>query len=113
MPIRLSDLAAKTRTVTVDFEGTPIEVTYLPGRMTMATQQRLQKSTELPAGKANRELATILAELVAGWDVTDDNGAPLPVTEELVRQLPLRFVTALTTELFEDINPNEGKIASS
>lgn len=112
MPIRLSDLAAKSRALTVEFDGEQIAVTYLPGRMTMALQARMQKATELAAGDANKELAAVLTELVSGWDVLDESGAPLAVTEKVVRQLPLRFVTALTLALFDDVNPN-GKTVSS
>lgn len=112
MPIKLSELATKSRKLSVGFDDETIEVTYLPGRMTMDMQTRVQEAMAKPAGEANSDLAEILSVLVSGWDVLDDKGEPLPVTVDLVHQMPLRFVTALTRSLFDDINPN-AKTASS
>lgn len=106
MPIRLSELAAKSRTIEVDFEGESIRVTYTPAKLTMATQARIQEAMKLPADQSNGELAAVLTDAVTGWDVLGDDGAQLPVTGETVRALPLRFVGALALALFNDMGPN-------
>lgn len=106
MAVKLGDLSAKTRTVTVSYEGETVAVDYLPGRVTMAVQARMDAAQSMSAGTANQELTSVLTEILAGWDILDEDGERLPVTADLVRQLPVTFLAALTMAIFEDLRPN-------
>lgn len=45
--------------------------------------------------KTNEELREILADIIVGWDLTDDNGEPLPITPETLAELPLPIIRDL------------------
>lgn len=110
MPIRLADLTSKTRTVNVPYDGESIAVTYYPGRLTPATESRLNKANEdnRPASGVAAELALIMAS----WDVLDDKGKPEPVTAELLAQMPTRLLLAIVGAIGTDARPNALSAAS-
>lgn len=104
MPISLADLTTATRLVAVEYDGQTVNVTYYPGRLTPAVEARLNQANadNRPAGGVADELARI----VAGWDVLDEKGKPAPVTADLLRDLPTRFLLALVSAIGADARPN-------
>lgn len=104
MPIRLADLRNKTRTVNVAYDGETIAVTYYPGKLTPATESRLNKANE-----DNRPVSGVAAELaliMESWDVLDAKGKPEPVTAALLAEMPTRLLLAIVSAIGVDARPN-------
>lgn len=103
MPITLSDLVSKTRQIVVKYDGEDVAITYAPGKLTPA-------SVNAQEGRQNLEI--VLAETLLAWDVLDEKGKPLPVTQETLSAMPTRFLWALIDGVNEDIRPNGRRAAS-
>ncbi len=102
MPISLSELQNNTRTITVDYDGEKVTVVYKPGVLTPTASTEFVKSTVVEQ----------LEKLLVSWDVMDEKGKPLPVTTELLNQLPGRFLSHLALAVSGDMRPNETRAAS-
>lgn len=86
-------------------------MTYRPGGITPETEERLEA-----LGKEQRvgaSLITLLKDTLVAWDITDDKGKPLPVTEASLRQLPLRFLGDVVRAITEDMRPNGSSAGTS
>lgn len=104
MPISLADLTRKTRTVVVDFDGDTINVTYAPGRLTPGVESRLTQANE--DGRPASGVADELARLLLSWDIMGDDGAPAPITSDLLHELPTALLLRIVAAIGEDSRPN-------
>lgn len=99
MPIQLADLMRNQRTVTVDFHGETLDVTYRPGAMTPDLGSRA-------AADRNAPIALILSELVSRWDLyeqdAEGNQIRVPLTYERLRLLPTQFLVAVQRAINAD-----------
>ena len=48
----------------------------------------------------------MLENLLAGWDLEDDNGAPLGVKAKDIKKVPLSFIGDVMLKIEEDGRPN-------
>lgn len=88
----------------VAYDGETINVTYYPGKLTPATESRLNKANE-----DNRPAAGVAAELaliMEAWDVLDEKGKPEPVTAALLAEMPTRLLLAIVSAIGTDARPN-------
>jgi hypothetical protein len=90
MPIKLSDLQKRTRTIEVEYQGDVVNVTYLVNVITPAFLSE-QPDAVVQIGAA-----------VTAWDVLDDAGKPISPTE-IANQLPLGFLSAVLEALTGDM----------
>lgn len=115
--MKLSQFQAVTRTVSIDLGADePLKVRYYPAKFNKTLQTRLtaiqRKAEERQAkGETIEEeesaAARLLIELAADWDLTDDNGGAVPITESvLVDGLGYININTITTALIGAINPN-------
>lgn len=105
MPIKLSDLAAKQRHLTVDLgDGMSVTVSYKPHALTLADEQELMEAQG--TATATHLIAERLCRVLTIWDVMDDDDTPLPITPEVMGTLPGKFLADILTAIREDQSPN-------
>lgn len=105
MPIPLSSLTADRRTVRVPFGEDALTLTYKPSAV-----NAVQEARELEEREKGQHLlaqARSLAELIVSWDVVDEKGKPLPVSEEILGSLGLDVAARLQRAILEDLLPNQ------
>jgi len=105
MPIRLSDLTKRERVVAIPFEGVdaPLTVTYCPDRWTPASQAQY---TELFAQqRQGKALACYVAARVVAWDLVDDAGAAIPLTEDALSGVDIAVLDRVVVGIIADMRP--------
>lgn len=103
MPLDIRSLSARSREISVEYAGEIIRVTYAPAKVTPAWERGFQEA--LKDEWRTRALVDALAEILVGWDLTEE-GAPLPVTRESLARLPLDLLGAIFSAIMEDLRPN-------
>ena len=98
-----------SRTITFDYDGTPVEVTYNRRGVSEAYVETAQgfarakppdnsmfppRLVESVWASSSRNHATVraLAAVIESWDITNDDGSPYPPTLENLTTLPLHFL---------------------
>lgn len=89
-----------TKTVTVEFAGESMEVTYRIGAMSRATIRRFETAKDEEQVDA---AITFITEVVSAWEVVDLDGAVLPITEEVLASLPIDLLTAIIGAVMADV----------
>lgn len=99
--MKFSDLLNRRFSVVVSWKDVTVTVTY---RLEVLGRKRW-------AGLAapDSDLATVLAELLESWDITDDAGDPLPVTRETLDELPVPLMRAMLRAVIEHASADEGE----
>lgn len=104
MAIKLHQLRDQTAPATVQYEGHEIKLEYRVAAFTAEVESRLHQADD--EHRPVNGLAEVLEKIVAAWDILDDNDKPLPVTLELLRQLPFGLLQEMVTAIAEDLSPN-------
>lgn len=116
MALKRSSMLEKVRTITVDWEDETLDVGIRPGRYTAALLDRIRETVktaeaaeaagdEAKAAEAVAVVAECTAEVIAWWDVLDEDGERLPVTAEVLDTLPLSFVQHVMAQAGEAARP--------
>jgi hypothetical protein len=105
--LKLSELAAPVQRLTVDYYGSPVRIGYRPGVMTPLEEEKLAEARK--AGETTDALVELMARLMVEWDVTDDDGAPLPITPETLMPFPSALLLRIMSAVQEDMLPNAGR----
>lgn len=115
--MRFSDLARKTRAVTLDLgDGDTITGHYRHGLITPRLVHdilaldtgRMRSAPPDETAAALDAVAGHVARLIADWDLReDDDRAPYPLTVDRLRDLPLPVLIALIMACVEDMNAGE------
>ena len=105
MPISLSDLTKKERTVGIHFDGvdTPLTVTYRPDRWTPSSQ--VEYSRLFADNKSGSALAFYVASRVVQWDLVDDAGAAIPLTETALDAVDIVVLDRVVAGIMDDMRP--------
>lgn len=108
MPIKIGSLQGEKRPLTVPYNDDEVNLHYWPAVYTADYEDRVLSltQTERNAGA----LALMLFELIADWDVTEDDGTPYALTLENLRIVPGTFLSPLFEAIMEDArkhNPNQ------
>jgi len=105
MPVRLSDLTKRERTVAVHFDGvdTPLSVTYRPDQWTPASQA--EYSQLFANNKSGSALAFYVASRVVQWDLVDDAGAAIPLTETALDAVDIVVLDRVVAGIMDDMRP--------
>lgn len=104
MPIRASALTADRRSLKVAFGDDALSLTYKPSAVNAVQEARELEERE--KGQHLMAQARSLAEIITGWDLVDDDGAPLPVSAEIIAPLGLDFTAKVTRAILDDLLPN-------
>jgi hypothetical protein len=101
MPITLTALRNDRRETAVEYEGESAQIVYRPSAYTPETEDGLRGAVE--SGRPARGLATVLSQVLLEWEVVDDDGNLLPVTLELMMQMPNAFLVAISNAVSKDM----------
>lgn len=92
--MKLSDLTSKTKSITFDYEGESVNMDVRTALITPKLIADLALLDNMTVDGAARMLAisTHLAQLVAKWDVLDDNDVMFPLNvDRLASEIPVAF----------------------
>lgn len=103
MPLKLSQIGMAERQTSLTYDGEKVGITYRPGKFTPRVEARLNEAQA--ESQVSQEVARVLADVLASWDVIDDDGKTLKPTVDLLMEMPLDFLTALATAVGEDMGP--------
>lgn len=111
MPVRLSALSADRRTLRIPFGDDALTITYRPS--TVNAVQEARELEERASGRALLAQARSLVESLASWDLQDDDGKPVPITEEIMAGLGLDVTNKLMNAMLDDLLPNRRRAPDS
>ena len=95
---RLSDMLNREVSLRFNFDGEAFELRYAPFNQTVVDDLLTSDETRDQA----RFNVRLLAKVLRGWDITDDSGHALPLTEESIAQLPMWCQNLLVSKIMED-----------
>lgn len=100
------------REITLDFgDAGTIEMTVDPNRFNIGRQRKLRQAIKDNDTAAQ---ADILFDAVQSWDLTDDDGEPLPLDESGIDHLTVDTVLAIATKMSEALGvPKSGTSTES
>lgn len=104
MPISLNHLENDVRSATVYYAGESARITYRPSESTPNKNAARVEAFESDGNKAG---VALLCALLISWDVLDNEGVPLPITPEVLSDLPDPFLTAILNACQEDMYPKK------
>lgn len=109
---KLSALTQRERTIAVELpnEMGPLTVTYRPWGA--ENERRWAEIAADPERGTTEKRAAELAQILTGWDVTED-GKPTVPTYDLLAQLDVAILRALFTACAEDMSPPRGASVTS
>ena len=99
MPLNLANIKNDKRTVTIKYFGDDCQVTYKPSVLTPTIEDELRASDDTHA------LIDVLCEMITAWEVEDEEGAPLPITPDVMGNLPNALLGAIMQGCREDMIP--------
>lgn len=102
--MKLSDLRANVRRLDVDYFGSTVSITYRPGELTPETEDALREARE--QNRTTDALIELMVRALVGWDVTDDDGEPLPIAAETLRPFPTALLLHIMAAIQDDMVPN-------
>lgn len=98
--MRFTDLTTgNERTVEVPWDDDTVKVRYLPGRLTAELVESVMSA------RTGSEVSGALASVIVGWDVTDDAGAELEVSEAVLARIPLEFIGSMFQRITKGEQP--------
>lgn len=97
MSVKISDLAARVKKITVRVGEEVVEVSYKPG---IITQRFLNDP---------RPVREALCDVIMEWNLTaTEQNTPVPITLEGIEIIPLEILNLIWQKIFRDVtNPHE------
>lgn len=108
---RLGEIVADRATVAVPFGDSALRVTYRPKVVTPAFQRAALVSQRTQ--DVDTALCRPLAQLIASWDLTDDDGTPIEPTAEAFMLLPATLLLTVLDAITTDMAPNPSRGGAS
>lgn len=114
MAIKKSSLET-TATMTVEFGDVGnLNIVYRPRGFAYSEAQSLWSDLKgLSEQQQQARMSEALLRLVVSWDLMDDDGNQLPVTNEVVESLPLQFAIKVFTALAEKLQEMSVPLANA
>lgn len=100
--IKLSQLQAGTKTVTVPFGGIEIVLVFNAGFWTCRTEREYFSGE----GSFAEKNAILIVKHVTTWNITDDDGKAVPITMKVLEELDVWLVNAIIDAMIKAVNPN-------
>lgn len=97
--MRLSDLRKKTRKVVLEVAGERAEVEYRTHAVTVGFLAELKDLNGIDS------VARQVEQVVARWELLDEDGTEIPATREAIAEkgIPIEFLTAVLNAITGDI----------
>lgn len=107
MPLKVGTLQTEPVTIEVPVGEDKLSITYnrraLTPRLLREVSQAASKDDDL--GSVAGGIQQLL-RLLLDWDVVDEDGNKLEISEETLIDLPMAFLTDMVNAIWENINPN-------
>ena len=103
--IRLADLRLTSVPLDVTFGGATVTLEYRPYAMDAAWEEALNGAIQAAESQfdIHNAFRAALAEVIAEWNMVDENGAPVPLD---LRAMPGKVVGAWYKAIQEHTDPN-------
>lgn len=108
---KLSDVTHGRATVRVPIGDVALQITYRPDVITPRFQKAVQAAQVTQ--DVDSFLCWPLSELIADWDLTEDDGTPVATTPDAIGALPVPLLLAILNAITEDMAPNSTRGAAS
>lgn len=103
--VALNNMKARTKVLTVEWDGEAVDVSYFPNAVTPALLESVMDAAEKEDMSI---LGTMLEPILDWWDITENDGGPrVPTDAETIRNIPMSFLTKLQKTIQEAQNPPE------
>lgn len=112
MAVTLKALKGSDRTVPVTYNGETFDVAYRPGEFTGDLLANLSDVDESRADAAVKVMVSILLPVLSWWDVEDEQGQRLPITQQTLQAMPLAVLGAILQAVKVDNTPGEADAPS-
>lgn len=99
MPIKVSNLKNNKRTVTGEYFGDTFEVVYRPNGLTPTIEDELREAA------SNKVLVEKICGLIVQWDVLGEDGKPLPIKPDVLKDIDSALLVAIIGACREDMAP--------
>lgn len=108
---KLTAIVPTNRWISIDFDETPLRVSYRPASVT----PRLQKAVAEARDRQDIDAGLLdpLCRLIASWDLTDDDEQPLPITPDAIADVPASILFAVLDAIGADMAPNRSRADAS
>jgi len=115
MPITLSSLKEAVRKVQVYVDDDELNVWYKLGELTPERTDRIRYLVDLMSDDdvedserpTQAEAWADMLDIIERWDITDDEGNELPVTEEVIATVPTPVLGVILEVIMEDARPSQ------
>lgn len=96
----LSQVAARTKSLVVEWGSTPIKVEYKPGKLTGNLIAEVENNADVET------IGTVLIDLIDTWDLTEDDGVTMfPLDLKRFGEIGLPVLTAIFYAIVTDMRP--------
>lgn len=108
--MRLSQIRAETKALTIPFQAGDLNVTYRPNTFTADVADRMTAAAQETDTATDSFLDTVIG-ILADWDLEDDNGDVIPLEKARLRaEVPVPVFGRIFQEIQRDQVPGaEGK----
>lgn len=115
--MKVSALKAQIRRLWVEVPGEEegstekIWVDYRPGALTLEVSEELKDAVQ--SGFETDVAFSLLRRVLAGWDLQNDEGGQLGVSDAEIKTIPLQFLGKIMQAIEEDSRPNAERDVTS
>lgn len=108
--MRLKDLRSDRKSAIMRWQGEELKLVYDPNGYTplLESQIKAQVGDGSSPWQADA-LVSFLAGLLHEWDLLDDDGEPLPITEGVLATIPVPVLGEMMLAIGEDMRPGEAQ----
>jgi len=105
MAVALSNMKARTKLISVNWDGESVDVSYYPHRV---TPELLEKVTSAADQDNLDVLGVMLEPVLEWWDILEEEGGPrLPTDAATIKTIPMSFLGKLQEAIQEAQRPPE------
>lgn len=96
----LSQVSARTKSLTVEWGSTPIKIEYKPGKLTGNLVAEVEQNADVET------IGTVLIDLIDTWDLTEDDGVTMfPLDIKRFGEIGLPVLTTIFYAMVTDLRP--------
>jgi len=114
MPVLLSALLNReeTGTFVIEWMGERVTFVYRPALVNPARIDEVQEAQAVNPDMSQGETWLLLLSPLVSWDIEDEGGNPVPVSAEILEQLPTPFLEAILAGMRSAVRPTQTRVRS-
>lgn len=102
----LSGFINDRRALDVKYHDQVLKVVYRPSAYNQEWAKRVGAAADKEDVTAIESMADSLAAALMGWDIVDDDGAPVAPTAAVLCELGIGWMSAIDAAITDDLLPN-------